>query len=56
VVKTIGMKDVRLIATADAYVDAFHQGSASWRDWYAISSILLGEQRNPIGEAEPDAE
>lgn len=42
-----------VLKTADAYVEALQEGQADWRDYYQVSSVLIGLTR---ADDEPDGE
>lgn len=54
--RDLRLEELSIVATADTYVDALHDQSASWRDWYKISSLLIGSQRYEAEDIEPDGE
>lgn len=54
--RDLRLDDLSIVATADTYVEALHDEQATWRDWYKISSILIGSQRPEMVSEDPDGE
>lgn len=51
--KQIDFRDHTLLATTDFYVAALHEDEALWRDYYQVSTALIGAVRS---QDEPDGE